>query len=217
LATISVRGSALPSSFHCAGSRSVGNSGAVGQDDRTVLGFQRVSSMARTACGSGDNRCTGRGPGGAHLFEGIGGRGRSAGQLKPQELGRHLHESAHGFGGPAVVGGGKACRLLEHRAVEIGMRGGAVDDADGGPVKVHLLGHKGGKGGVDALPHLGAGGDDRHALGVDQHIGGQRLSARAGFQRVRIGAVVGIGAEGRPPGDGGNADQEGAAGNGADA
>jgi hypothetical protein len=46
-----------------------------------------------------------------------------------------------------------------------------VDHAHIGQIKVHFLSYKGSQGGVNALPHLGPGGDDGDAVCIDHDIG----------------------------------------------
>ena len=114
-----------------------------------------------------------------------------------------------------MIGGQEGQRLFKRGRVEIGIGRGAVHDAHLIPGQVHFLGHQRGKGGVDALPHLGPGGDDGDAGAVDQDIGGQR-GTLAPQQRVGIGAAVSPGAKGSPARNGDGPEQKGAAGDGSD-
>ena len=90
-----------------------------------------------------------------------------------------------------------------------------MQDGDAVPVDIKLFGDQGGKGGMNALTHFGAGRDDRHAIRVDQDIGVQGGFARAGGQRVGDGFFHLIHPKGHPADDRGRADQECAPGNSA--
>ena len=114
-----------------------------------------------------------------------------------------MHAAPHGFGQPAGVDWQEKCAFLKHARIEIGGRRRAMDDRDVGKLQVHLLGHKGGKGGVDALAHFGARGHNCHAIGVDHHIRVQRRRplGQIVVRRVAVGRLVFPPANSRAPGE----------------
>jgi len=88
------------------------------------------------------------------------------------------------------------------------LRRRAVDDAHVFPRHVQFFGDQRGQGGVDTLTHLGAGGDKRHALLVDDDPRVERHLALADLQGVRQLAAVLPDAEGDAARNGRRADQE---------
>ena len=180
----------------------IGQTGAIGGNDRAALGLQRVCRHPQPRGRRLHQRRPRRRPGQPHLVKGVDHRRRATGDLKAQKLARHMHRRAHILRQPAFIGRHERRALLQHTGVEIGRRGGAVDDGHGGQVQIHLLGHQSGQSGVDALPHLGARRDDGHPLGVDHHkrVQRRRPLSQTTLQRVAVGRGVFPPAEHRPAG-----------------
>jgi len=74
-----------------------------------------------------------------------------------------------------------------HQSVVVGRPRRPVLDANAVPRDIQFLGHQRRERGVDALAHLGARGDQRHALAIDAHKGRERGGA---LRQVARGDVV---------------------------
>ena len=108
--------------------------------------------------------------------------------------------------------------MLYQGAVVIGRSQWAVLDADAVPRHVQFLGHQRRQRGVDALAHLGAWGDQSHALAIDAHVGRECGGAlrQVAQQGIGLRLLDFVDAKSDTSDDGGRADQEGAPSDGCD-
>ena len=191
----------------------VGQASAVWGDDAAVVGLQLRRRQAEFLRRGRHQREPRRRAGDTHPVEQVGHAGGAAGDLHRQQLGHHAHGVAHGFGRIAVVQVGEGDVGFHQGAVVVGRARRAVLDADAVPRHIQFLGHHRRERGVDALAHLGARGDQRHALAIDAHIGRERGGALRQVAQQRIGRRLPdlVDAEGDAAYDGGRADQERAA------
>jgi hypothetical protein len=230
LATMSTRGIDLPRWRHCSRGFNrglggqvdtscsrrqfqVGQASAVGGEHLAVLGPQssrRQTELLRRRRHQREARCS---AGASHPVEQVGHVGGASGDLHGQQLGHHAHRTTHRFGRTAVVQVGEGDVVLHKRAVAIGRPRRAVLDTDAVPGHVQFLGDQSRERRVDALPHLGARGDQRHALGIDAHVGRECGGALRQFVQQRIGRrlLELVDAESDATDDGGGTDEERAA------
>ena len=195
----------------------IGDLLAVRQQHGAAGGLQLRHRHAALLGGGGLQRLARHGAGAAQLVEAVGHGAGAAGGLHADQLHHRAGGVARGLGDPAVVGGAEGHGVIAQRSVVVGSGGHAGRDGALRRVHVQLFGDQRGLQRTHALAQVGMGGDQGNALRVDQHPGVEGSGAFRGavLQRVVRGLFDLPDAEGHAAGDGGRADQEGAAGDGA--
>ena len=180
-------------------------------DHAAIACLKAAHGDAQPICGCLFQHLARGGPRLAQLVIGIQAGGRPARHLQTDHFGQDRHRLDHHFlkAGAVVICRGK--RMAHQACVEIGLRGGPVNDPDLVPCHVQLFGQQRGQGGVDTLPHLGARRDQRDAALINDDQRVQCHPIGAGVQRVGQFAAVLPDAECHAPGHGGRPDQERAA------